>query len=96
MISVFYQHFDQIKISVKGFDVPMTVDAYTRLSDKVDYPLHLGITEAGAMASFTFSQVRRSVDGWFAMCFQKLFTSSTPRVDLMSSYTACTSCAASE
>ena len=39
--------FDQIKISVKGFDVPMTVDAYTRLSEKVDYPLHLGITEAG-------------------------------------------------
>ena len=39
--------FDQIKISVKGFDVPMTVEAYSRVAEKVDYPLHLGITEAG-------------------------------------------------
>ena len=39
--------FGDIKISVKGFDVPMTVDAYTRLAGEVDYPLHLGITEAG-------------------------------------------------
>ena len=39
--------FDQIKISVKGFDVPMTVEAYSRVAAKVDYPLHLGITEAG-------------------------------------------------
>jgi (E)-4-hydroxy-3-methylbut-2-enyl-diphosphate synthase len=40
-------NFDQIKISVKGFDVPMTIDAYSRLSKLVEYPLHLGITEAG-------------------------------------------------
>ena len=39
--------FGDIKISVKGFDVPMTIDAYTRLANRVDYPLHLGITEAG-------------------------------------------------
>ncbi len=39
--------FDQIKISVKGFDVPMTVEAYRRVAERVDYPLHLGITEAG-------------------------------------------------
>lgn len=39
--------FDQIKISVKGFDVPMTIEAYQRLADRVPYPLHLGITEAG-------------------------------------------------
>lgn len=39
--------FDQIKISVKGFDVPMTIEAYRRVAEQVDYPLHLGITEAG-------------------------------------------------
>ena len=39
--------FGEIKISVKGFDVPMTIDAYTRIANRVDYPLHLGITEAG-------------------------------------------------
>lgn len=39
--------FDRIKISVKGFDVPMTVEAYRRVSEQVRYPLHLGITEAG-------------------------------------------------
>ena len=39
--------FGDTKISVKGFDVPMTIDAYSRLADRVDYPLHLGITEAG-------------------------------------------------
>ena len=39
----------------------------------------------GAMASLTLSQVCLSVGGWLAMCFQKLLTSSTPRVALMSS-----------
>ena len=43
--------FNQIKISVKGFDVPMTIEAYRRIAEAVDYPLHLGITEAGPPAS---------------------------------------------
>ena len=43
------QDFDQIKISMKAFDVPTTVDAYTRLGEMVPYPLHLGITEAGTL-----------------------------------------------
>ena len=43
--------FDQIKISMKAFDVPTTVEAYTRLSEMVPYPLHLGITEAGTVQS---------------------------------------------
>ena len=41
------QDFDQIKISMKAFDVPTTVEAYTRLAGMMPYPLHLGITEAG-------------------------------------------------
>lgn len=36
-----------IAISVKASDVPLTVRAYTLLSKKTDYPLHLGVTEAG-------------------------------------------------
>ncbi|MFO7869853.1 MAG: flavodoxin-dependent (E)-4-hydroxy-3-methylbut-2-enyl-diphosphate synthase [Kiritimatiellia bacterium] len=39
--------FDLIKISVKASDVARTVTAYRLLSDRVDYPLHLGVTEAG-------------------------------------------------
>jgi (E)-4-hydroxy-3-methylbut-2-enyl-diphosphate synthase len=39
--------FHEIVISLKGFDVPMTIDAYRRMSERVDYPLHIGITEAG-------------------------------------------------
>ncbi|MBI4329036.1 MAG: flavodoxin-dependent (E)-4-hydroxy-3-methylbut-2-enyl-diphosphate synthase, partial [Chloroflexi bacterium] len=41
------QDFAQIKISLKAFDVPTTVEAYRRLAELVPYPLHLGITEAG-------------------------------------------------
>jgi (E)-4-hydroxy-3-methylbut-2-enyl-diphosphate synthase len=39
--------FHDIVISLKGFDIPMTIDACRRLSRVVDYPLHVGITEAG-------------------------------------------------
>ncbi|MBF8267496.1 MAG: 1-hydroxy-2-methyl-2-(E)-butenyl 4-diphosphate synthase [Dehalococcoidia bacterium] len=41
--------FDLIKISLKAFDVPTTVEAYRQLADLVPYPLHLGITEAGTV-----------------------------------------------
>ena len=41
------QDFDDIKISMKAFDVPTTVQAYRTLAQMVPYPLHLGITEAG-------------------------------------------------
>lgn len=39
--------FDQIKISIKSSNVLMCVDSYELLSNLCDYPLHLGITEAG-------------------------------------------------
>jgi (E)-4-hydroxy-3-methylbut-2-enyl-diphosphate synthase len=39
--------FDLIKVSLKAFDVPTTVEAYRSLAEKVPYPLHIGITEAG-------------------------------------------------
>ncbi len=39
--------FDLIKISLKSSDVLTTIKAYELMSKKVDYPLHLGVTEAG-------------------------------------------------
>ncbi len=39
--------FQQIKVSLKASDVPRTVEAYRLFSKTTDYPLHLGITEAG-------------------------------------------------
>lgn len=41
--------FHSIKISIKASDVPRTVDAYRLLSSKTDLPLHVGVTEAGAL-----------------------------------------------
>ena len=40
--------FSNLKISVKSSDVFLSIAAYKLLSEKTDYPLHLGITEAGS------------------------------------------------
>ncbi len=39
--------FDDVKISVKASSVPLMIDAYRLASETFDYPLHLGVTEAG-------------------------------------------------
>ncbi|MDA8207359.1 MAG: flavodoxin-dependent (E)-4-hydroxy-3-methylbut-2-enyl-diphosphate synthase [Actinomycetota bacterium] len=39
--------FEDVKISVKASNVPLMVEAYRMLSEAVDHPLHLGVTEAG-------------------------------------------------
>jgi len=39
--------FDQIKVSLKAFSIPFTIAACRLFSERYDYPLHLGITEAG-------------------------------------------------
>ncbi len=39
--------FSLIKISLKAFDVPTTIEAYRRIAGRVPYPLHIGVTEAG-------------------------------------------------
>ena len=39
--------FDLIKVSLKAFDVPTTIEAYQSIAEKIPYPLHIGITEAG-------------------------------------------------
>ena len=43
--------YDAIKISLKASDVLTVIEAYTILSKRVDYPLHLGVTEAGTLLS---------------------------------------------
>jgi (E)-4-hydroxy-3-methylbut-2-enyl-diphosphate synthase len=45
--------FHDFKISVKASDIFMTVAAYQQLADAIDCPLHLGITEAGALRTGT-------------------------------------------
>src|SRR5688500_14940565 len=40
-------HFTDFKVSIKSTSVPNTIAANRALSDRIDYPLHLGITEAG-------------------------------------------------
>jgi len=39
--------FDNMKLALKSSDVNMTIAAYKKISELTDYPLHLGITEAG-------------------------------------------------
>src|SRR5437870_8704698 len=39
--------YPEMKISLKASDPPMMIEAYRRLADKVEYPFHLGVTEAG-------------------------------------------------
>ena len=39
--------FEDVKISVKASNVPLMVEAYRMLSEAIDHPLHLGVTEAG-------------------------------------------------
>ena len=45
--------FREFKISVKASDVFLAVAAYQALADRCDYPLHVGITEAGGLRSGT-------------------------------------------
>lgn len=41
--------FDKLKLSIKSSNVLHTISAYELLSQQVDYPLHLGVTEAGSL-----------------------------------------------
>tara|TARA_B100001057_G_scaffold490857_1_gene579948 strand:+ start:43 stop:1140 length:1098 start_codon:yes stop_codon:yes gene_type:complete len=52
------QDFFNFKISVKSSDVFLSIEAYKQLSKVTDYPLHLGITEAG---SFVSGSVKSSI-----------------------------------
>ena len=41
--------FDDVKISVKASNVPLMIEAYRQLAEVCDFPLHLGVTEAGPL-----------------------------------------------
>jgi (E)-4-hydroxy-3-methylbut-2-enyl-diphosphate synthase len=71
-------NFHNIIISMKASDIQRTVEAYRLLSQKVDYPLHLGITEAGTINTGT---VKSSV-GLGIMLFKGI--GDTIRVSLTS------------
>ncbi|MBU0481393.1 MAG: flavodoxin-dependent (E)-4-hydroxy-3-methylbut-2-enyl-diphosphate synthase [Proteobacteria bacterium] len=45
--------FHEIKVSIKSSDVLTTIAAYRKLSQHTDYPLHLGVTEAGGLIAGT-------------------------------------------
>ncbi|MBF0473884.1 MAG: flavodoxin-dependent (E)-4-hydroxy-3-methylbut-2-enyl-diphosphate synthase [Nitrospirae bacterium] len=45
--------FQDIKVSLKASNVPLTIEAYSMFAAKYDYPLHIGISEAGPMFSGT-------------------------------------------
>jgi (E)-4-hydroxy-3-methylbut-2-enyl-diphosphate synthase len=45
--------FEDIKLSMKAFDVPTMVSAYRAIAPRIPYPLHLGVTEAGTPGAGT-------------------------------------------
>jgi len=45
--------YDAMKISIKSSDVLTTINGYRQLSQVTDYPLHLGVTEAGGLIAGT-------------------------------------------
>ncbi|MFW2368935.1 MAG: flavodoxin-dependent (E)-4-hydroxy-3-methylbut-2-enyl-diphosphate synthase [Desulforhopalus sp.] len=53
-VKLLEQHgFQEIKISIKSADVLTTINSYQQLSKATDYPLHLGVTEAGGLIAGT-------------------------------------------
>jgi len=51
-IKYFEDHdFDLIKLSLKSSNVPTMIEAYRAISAQTDYPLHLGVTEAGSLVN---------------------------------------------
>ncbi|MDD4309979.1 MAG: flavodoxin-dependent (E)-4-hydroxy-3-methylbut-2-enyl-diphosphate synthase [Candidatus Cloacimonetes bacterium] len=42
-------NYQEIKVSVKASSIPLVLESYRKLSQLCDYPLHLGVTEAGTM-----------------------------------------------
>jgi (E)-4-hydroxy-3-methylbut-2-enyl-diphosphate synthase len=45
--------YEEIAFSLKASSVPMTIEAYRLMSRKTDYPLHIGVTEAGTLFAGT-------------------------------------------
>ncbi len=69
-------NYNSMKISMKASDVRRTVAAYRMLADQVDYPLHIGITEAGT----TWAGTIKSAAGLGALLYDGI--GDTLRVSL--------------
>ena len=80
--------FDLIKVSLKAFDVPTTIEAYQSIAEKVPYPLHIGITEAGPPRT----GVIRSAVGIGALLYQgigdtiRVSLTAHPREEVVAAY----------
>jgi len=80
--------FDLIKVSLKAFDVPTTIDAYQDIAPKIPYPLHIGITEAGTPRR----GIIRSTVGISTLLYQgigdtiRVSLSAHPREEVIAAY----------
>jgi (E)-4-hydroxy-3-methylbut-2-enyl-diphosphate synthase len=80
--------FDLIKVSLKAFDVPTTIDAYEDIAQKIPYPLHIGITEAGTPRR----GIIRSTVGISTLLYQgigdtiRVSLSAHPREEVITAY----------
>jgi len=80
--------FDLIKVSLKAFDVPTTVEAYQNIAAEIPYPLHLGITEAGTPRT----GVIRSTAGIAILLYQgigdtiRVSLTAPPREEVIAGY----------
>lgn len=46
---LYANNFDNFKLSLKASNIPMTVESYRKIAQKIEQPLHLGITESGTL-----------------------------------------------
>jgi len=80
--------FDLIKVSLKAFDVPTTIEAYQSIAPKIPYPLHIGITEAGPPRT----GIIRSTVGISTLLYQgigdtiRVSLSAHPREEVIAGY----------
>jgi len=80
--------FDLIKVSLKAFDVPTTIEAYQSIAQKIPYPLHIGVTEAGPPRT----GIIRSVVGISTLLYQgigdtiRVSLTAHPREEVIASY----------
>jgi (E)-4-hydroxy-3-methylbut-2-enyl-diphosphate synthase len=80
--------FGLIKVSLKAFDVPTTIEAYLSIADKIPYPLHLGITESGPPRS----GIIRSIAGVSPLLYMgigdtiRISLSTDPREEVITAY----------
>jgi (E)-4-hydroxy-3-methylbut-2-enyl-diphosphate synthase len=80
--------FDNMKVSLKAFDVPTTIEAYQSIATKIPYSLHIGVTEAGPPRT----GIIRSVVGISTLLYQgigdtiRVSLTAHPREEVIAGY----------